>query len=166
MSKNCRECNLHFKNDNYVKSKFLNPFMRQTLIKNLQKNLHPTYQKRIKIMLLADIGKSQTEICKIVGCSRGMAHYWIGVVQKGMAYTWDLPIGRPKTISNEYIEHLKELASKSPREYGYAFSFWTAQWLSKHLAEEFDVQISGRHINRLLKQMGISIKEKESREQD
>jgi transposase len=71
-------------------------------------------------------------------------------------------LGRPKIVNHQYIERLKELVSSSPREYGYAFSDWTAQWLSKHLAKELGIQISDRHINRLLKQMGLSTKRKSS----
>ncbi|MEW6498921.1 MAG: winged helix-turn-helix domain-containing protein, partial [Cyanobacteriota bacterium] len=46
--------------------------------------------------------------------------------------------------------------SGSPRDYGYAFRRWTANWLSKHLAKELGISISDRHVKRLLKQMGLS----------
>ncbi|MBD6614463.1 helix-turn-helix domain containing protein [Komarekiella sp. 'clone 1'] len=142
-------------------SKFLTPFQRKALLKNLQANLQPEYRRRIEIMLLADMGKSQTQICEIIGCSQEMARYWIGIAEAGLAHKWnERPIGRPKTVNNEYIERLKELVSHSPREYGYAFGYWTAQWLSKHLANEFGIEISDRHVNRLLKQMGLSTKRK------
>jgi transposase len=114
-------------------------------------------------MLLADMGKSQTHICEMIGCSQEMARYWIGIAEAGMAHKWNQrPLGRPKIVNNEYIDRLKELVNYSPREYGYAFSDWTAQWLSKHLAKELGIQISDRHINRLLKQMGLSTKRKSS----
>ncbi|MBD2663675.1 hypothetical protein B6N60_01449 [Richelia sinica FACHB-800] len=144
-------------------SKFLTPFQRKALLKNLQNNLQPEYRRRIEIMLLADMGKSQSHICETIGCSQEMARYWIGIAEAGMAHKWnERPIGRPKIVNNQYIERLKELVSKSPREYGYAFSSWTAQWLSKHLANELGIEISDRHINRLLKQMGLSTKKKSS----
>jgi transposase len=143
------------------KSKFLTAFQRKTLLKNLQANLQPEYQRRIEIILLADMGKSQTHICEMVGCSQEMARYWIGIAEAGMAHKWNQrPIGRPKTVNQQYIERLRELVSHSPREYGYAFSYWTAQWLSKHLAMELGIEITDRHINRLLKQMGLSTKKK------
>lgn len=161
MSENLRECEINFSNYRQAESKFLNPFQRKKLLKKLHGNLPTMYRRRIEIMLLADIGKSQAEICRILGCSRKMARDWITVVQTEMTHKLpNSPIGRPKTVSSEYIEHLKELVSHSPRDYGYAFSSWTASWLSKHLAAEFGIQISGRHINRLLKQMGISTKQK------
>jgi hypothetical protein len=68
----------------------------------------------------------------------------------------DPPVGRPKIISEQYLDRLKELVSRSPRDYGYPFQRWTAQWLKRHLAQETGVEISDRHINRLLKQMGLS----------
>ncbi len=52
------------------------------------------------------------------------------------------------------------MVTNSPKEYGYVFRRWTANWLGKHLAKEFSITLSDRHINRLLKQMGLSTKGK------
>ena len=52
-------------------------------------------------------------------------------------------MGRPKTVNEQYCDRLKELVSHSPREYGYPFQRWTAQWLGKHLAKELGV---GQHL--------------------
>lgn len=148
-------------NYDFEQSKYLTVFQRKALLKNLQANLQPEYRRRIEIMLLADIGKTQTQICKILGCCQEMARYWSALAQAGLAHRWqERPIGRPKTINEEYIQRLKELVTHSPREYGYAFTSWTAKWLSKHLAQEFEIEISDRHINRLLKKMGLSTKQK------
>ncbi|BAY08136.1 helix-turn-helix domain-containing protein [Calothrix sp. NIES-2098] len=154
--------------DNYEKaeSKFLTPFQRKVLIKNLQIDLQPEYRRRIEIMLLADRGKSQIQICQILGCSPHMARYWIGMAKSGLAHKWhEQPIGRPRSVNEEYLERLKELVKHSPRDHGYPFHCWTANWLSKHLAQEFGVEISDRHINRLLKQMGLSTKQKQNKHQ-
>ncbi|WP_414566627.1 MULTISPECIES: helix-turn-helix domain-containing protein [unclassified Anabaena] len=152
-----------FENYDMQESKFLTPFQKKALLKSLQANLQPEYRRRIEIMLLADVGKSQSQICEILGCSQEMARYWIGLAEAGLAHKWnERPIGRPKIVNDQYLARLKELVSHSPRDYGYAFTYWTAQWLSKHLANEFNIQISDRHINRLLKQMGLSTKRKSS----
>ncbi|WP_026082353.1 helix-turn-helix domain-containing protein [Mastigocladopsis repens] len=152
-----------FESDDPASGKFLTPFQRKVLLKNLQTNFQPEYRRRLEIMLLADMGKSQTEICQILGCSQEMARYWIALAQAGLAHKWkEHPIGRPKTVNAEYIQRLQELVNHSPHEYGYSFKCWTAQWLSKHLAKEFGIEISDRHINRLLKQMGLSTKQKRS----
>ena len=146
---------------NIQEGKFLTHFQRKALLKSLQSDLQPEYRRRIEIMLLADVGKSQSQICEIIGCSQEMARYWIGLAEAGLGHKWnERPIGRPKIVNAQYLERLKELVTHSPRDYGYAFTYWTAQWLSKHLANEFNIQISDRHINRLLKQMGLSTKRK------
>ncbi|WP_193194909.1 helix-turn-helix domain-containing protein [Nostoc sp. MG11] len=151
----------YFEKYDINKSKFLTPFQRKFLLKNLQANLQPEYRRRIEIMLLADQGKSPTQICEILGCSYHMARYWMGVAKAGLAHQWqEQPIGRPKSINEQYLERLKELVNHSPREYGYPFHCWTAQWLSKHLASEIGIQITERHISRLLKQMGLSTKQR------
>ena len=136
---------------------FLTPFQRQLLQKKIQEDCSESYRQRIEIMLLADQGRTQTEICQILGCSAATARHWIHIASSGMAHQWqDCPIGRPKTVNEEYLERLKELLSSSPRDHGYSFRRWTVNWLQKHLAREFGVEVSDLHINRLLKHMGLS----------
>ena len=138
-------------------SQLLTNFQRKLLLESIQGELRPEYRRRIEIILLADMGYSQAEICAEVGCSQEMARYWIAMAQAGQAHNWnERPIGRPKMVNEQYLERLKELASHSPREYGYSFRSWTAEWLSKHLAKEFGIEISDRHISRLLQKLGLS----------
>lgn len=140
---------------------YLTHFQRKLLLKSLESNLRPEYRRRIEIMLLADQGESQTQICKALGCSQETARYWMVVAQTGKAHNWnEYVIGRPKTVNQRYLDHLRELVSNSPRECGYPFQRWTAQWLSKHLAKELEISVSPQHINRLLKQMGLSTRTK------
>jgi transposase len=118
-------------------------------------------------MLRADDGKSQAEICRTLKCCPATARYWINIARSGMAHQWqECSIGRPKKVNDEYLERLKELVSGSPRNYGYSFQRWTAKYLSKHLAEEFGVELTEQHINRLLKQMGLSTRQKASNSKD
>lgn len=140
---------------------YLTPFQQKLLLKSLQIDLRPEYRRRIEIMLLADTGQSQAQICQALGCSHETARYWIAMAQAGQAHNWNgYPMGRPKAVNDEYLQRLKELVSHSPREYGYAFQRWTAQWLSKQLAKELGIEVSDRHINRLLKEMGLSTRPK------
>jgi putative transposase len=138
-------------------SLYLTSFQRQLLLKSLEEDLRPEYRRRIEIMLLADAGQSQAQICKALGCSQEAARYWMAIASSGNAHHWsDRPMGRPKAVNKQYLARLKELVSNSPREYGYSFERWTAQWLSKHLAKELEIKVSSCHINRLLKEMGLS----------
>jgi|GEM_PF-439080 len=137
--------------------KFLTPFQRKLLLETLHKSLPESYRQRIEIMLLADDGKTQTEICQSLGCCAATARHWMHIARMGMAHQWqDCPIGRPKAVNEKYLERLKELVSSSPRDYGYSFRRWTANWLQKHLAKELGIEVSDRHLKRLLKQMGLS----------
>ncbi len=142
---------------------YLTNFQRKLLQKSLNQDLPESYSQRIQIMLLADEGKSQAQICRILGCCPATARHWIHIARSGMAHQWqDCPIGRPKAVNEQYLQRLQELVSHSPRDYGYSFRRWTGNWLSKHLAKELGIQVSGHHINRLLKQMGLSVRSKSS----
>ncbi len=146
--------------DSKVSGKYLTPFQKKLLSRALTTDLRHEYRRRIEIMLLADLGYSQSEICTELKCSHETARYWIKVAQTGQAHHWnDRPMGRPKQVSQEYQSRLQELINHSPRDYGYSFHSWTAQWLSRHLSKEFGVEYSTRHIYRLLKKIGVSSKQ-------
>jgi transposase len=72
-------------------------------------------------------------------------------------FTIDRPtIGRPKTVDEAYVQRLEALVRQSPKGLGYAFDRWTAYWLREHLLGELGIAVTERHINRLLRQMGLS----------
>lgn len=151
------------------KKKLLTPFQHKLLEKSLQQqDLPQSYRQRIHIMLLADEGKSQAEICQTLGCCPATVRHWIHIARAGMAHQWqDCPIGRPKKVNDQYLERLKELVSSgSPRDCGYCVERWTAKQLSDQLVKDFGVKITDQHINRLLKQMGLSTRQKASNSKD
>ena len=148
-------------------TRLLSPFQQKLLQEKLKTNIRPEYRRRIEIMLMADRGCSQTQICSALNCSHETARYWTYIAVSGDAHKWkDLPIGRPKTVNEEYLNRLRDLVTKCPREYGYAFERWTAGWLSKHLAKELGIEVSERHVNRLLKKMGLSTRKSRSEIED
>ncbi|MDY7014806.1 MAG: helix-turn-helix domain-containing protein [Cyanobacteriota bacterium] len=145
--------------------KYLTPFQRKHLHKSLQDpNLSEKYRQRLQIVLLADESKTQTQICQILNCAPATVRHWLWVARTGQAHLWQAtPIGRPKRVTEEYKTRLRELAICSPKEievphqsYKYHHARWTAKRLSRHLAQELGIELSDRHINRLLKEMGLS----------
>jgi transposase len=133
---------------------YLTKFQRQLLQKQLAIETTSEYQQRIEIMLLADEGLTQSQICRVLACSPLTARHWIFMAKSGQAHNWQAqPIGRPKTVTDEYLDRLKELLKLCPEELGYPFPRWTGQWLSKHLCQEFNIEVSARHINRLSKHL-------------
>jgi transposase len=141
----------------------LTPFQRRLLLKKLQADLPVEYRQRIQIMLLTDEGQSQAQISQALKCSRETVRHWALVAKVGKAHEWqDTPLGRPKTVNEEYLNRLRELVMQSPRQHGYSFHHWTAYWLSQQLEKELNIKVSDRHINRLLKTMGLSLRQQKA----
>jgi transposase len=144
-------------NETQFVGKHLTPFQRKLLQKKLQEELSDHYRQRLLIMILADDGRTQTQICKTLNCCPTTARHWILMAKIGMAHQWEEhPIGRPHTANHQYRERLKVLVSQNPQDYGYAFQRWTGYWLSRHLAKELNIDLNERQVNRILKQMGLS----------
>lgn len=153
--------------EKYLKKsgKYLTIFQRKILQKSLRAGSIPTkYRQRIQIMLMADEGKTQAQISQILSCSVITVKYWTMFARAGSAHQWQShPLGRPKSVNEEYLERLKELVYQSPQSvkipgetYTYPYQRWTAKKLGEHLAKELGISISDRHVRRLLKEMGLS----------
>jgi transposase len=144
-------------------TQYLVALLAKFLPNELPDQLRPEYRRRLEIILRTNLGQSQAEICAALGCSQETARYWMTIAQTEEAKQRSThPLGRPKRVNEHYLNRLKELVIHSPKEYGYPFERWTARWLSKHLTKEFDIQVSDRHINRLLQQMGLSTRNGQS----
>ena len=154
--------------ENKTVGKYLTAFQRELLQKSLREDLSNKQRQRIHIMLLADEGQTQAQICQKLGCCQATARHWIMMARIKQAHHWKSnPIGRPLTVNDEYLQRLKELVTKKPqevnvpnREYKYPFQRWTAQKLSQHLHLELGIKVTPQHLNRLLKEMGLSTRQK------
>ena len=155
-------------NERKVVGKYLTPFQRKLLEKSQQRELTDKQHQRIKIMLLADEGLTQAQICSQLGCGQATARHWISQAKNNQAHNWNSTrVGRPTSVSDEYLERLRFLVNKSPQEvnvpnrnYQYPFKRWTAKKLCQHLEGELGIKVTPQHLNRLLKQMGLSTKSK------
>jgi transposase len=144
-------------------SSYLTSFQRQMLVDNLQKDLPDSYRQRLEIILLTDRGKSQAEICRTLGCCTATASRWIQLTKAGLAHQYlDCPVGRPKVVTDEYIEFLQQLLQNSPKDYGYPFKNWTVNWLRKHIAKEMGVDVSDSHLKRVMGELGLSTRRSKS----
>lgn len=140
---------------------YLSSFQRQLLQADLNQDLPDPHRQRLEIMLLTDNGKTQAEICRILGCSAATASRWIQLTKAGLAHQYlDCPVGRPKVVTAEYIECLRKLLQHSPRDYGYPFKTWTIDWLGKHIAKEKGISVSQSHLKRVMRELGLSTRTK------
>jgi transposase len=136
---------------------YLTAFQRQLLRENINQDVPDAYRQRSAIMLLTDAGKTQAEICRSLGCSPATASRWMQLTKAGLAHQYlEYPLGRPKLITDEYIEFLRELLAHSPRDYGYPFKIWTVSWLGKHIAKEKGIEVSQSHLKRVMRDLGLS----------
>jgi transposase len=140
---------------------YLTSFQRQTIREHIAKQVPEGYRQRLEIVLLTDTGKTQAEICRILGCSAATANRWMQLTKAGLAHQClDYPVGRPKLITDEYIEYLRELLQHSPQDYGYPFKIWTVVWLGKHIAKEKGISVSHSHLKRVMRELGLSTRSK------
>lgn len=109
-------------------------------------------------MLLCGQGKSQKQICELLNCAPVTARTWIHVVKSEQAHRWRdfCQDGRPKTIEDHHRDRLIELFQQSPKQVGFPFERWTSTALKKQLFKEFEIEVSARHINRVLNEAGFS----------
>jgi transposase len=138
----------------------LNDFQRKRLQKALENpQLSDRNRVRIEIMLRFSDGTSQKEICRNLQCSPATARTWIQVVQSGQAHRWEefCQDGRPKILEEHHCNRLFALVKyHSPKDFKFAFREWTAKALQTQLLREFNIKVSTRHINRVLKEAGLS----------
>ena len=140
---------------------YLTSFQRQMLQEHIAKEVPAAYRQRLEIVLLTDKGKTQAQICRILGCSAATANRWMQLTKAGLAHQYlDYPVGRPKLITDEYIEFLRELLQHSPQNYGYPFKTWTVGWLGKHIAKEKGIEVSHSHLKRVMRELGLSTRTK------
>jgi transposase len=140
---------------------YLTPFQRQMLAEKIAKEPPNAYRQRLEIILLTDGGNTQAAICRRLGCSPGTASRWIQLTKAGLAHQYlDCPVGRPKVVTEEYVECLRELLEHSPRDYGYPFKTWTIDWLGKHIAKEKGITVSHSHLKRVMRELGLSTRTK------
>ena len=102
---------------NPIRGKYLPHSQRKLLEENLKrKDLSNKKRQRLTIILLADEGKTQAEICQATGCSQATARYWISRARNGSAEHWNSNFGRPAKITPDFKKDLKQLISQNPKE--------------------------------------------------
>jgi transposase len=143
--------------DRHSQGMYLTSFQYQMLRDSLDRDLPAAQRQRLEIVMLTDAGKTQAEICRSLGCSAATASRWMQLTRAGLAHQYlDYPVGRPKVVTEEYIELLRELLDRSPKDYGYPFKTWTVSWLGKHIAKERGITVSHSHLKRVMRESGLS----------
>jgi transposase len=145
-------------------------FQKKFLEKESKKqDLSERDKKRIAIMIQCTEGKTQKEICEVVKCAPATARHWMQVAKEGKAHRWRefRQDGRPLKIDVHHLNRLIDLLNQRPKDVGFRLlEEWTTKALQKQLLREFGTKVSERHINRVLKKAGYSIRSKSKAESD
>jgi len=80
-------------------------------------------------------------------------HRWLERRHFGLA---DAPrAGRPPEADAVYVRDLVRVVLRDPRDFGYAFTRWTAPRLAEYMGEQTDVWLTPEWISELLRMHGI-----------
>jgi transposase len=130
---------------------------RRALTKQIQQTKDVKILKRAQAFLWLSKGLSVNEISKRVGVSRQTVYDWVSSYQNRCKESFrsrlqDRPKpGRPARKSETVFRELDVVLGKSPRDYGYCHSEWTASLLSKVLERDHTLHVSTKTIRRCLK---------------
>lgn len=64
--------------------------------------------------------------------------------------------GRPPKLAEEELESFREAVKKPPTESGYDEPAWSTNLAQTFLEEEFDQEYTSRHVQRMLKDAGLT----------
>ena len=120
-----------------------------------KKNYH-----RLLAVLHKSNGRTFADIAKEHGVSIRTVQRWISAyLQMG---TKGLEIRKPGStksrITDEDREIMLSVLFNDPNIFGYIRNTWSLRSLAKCLTEELDIPISFKHLQRILKDMGIRCK--------
>lgn len=128
-----------------------------SLMKNTPDKKH---YRRLLAVLQKSNGRTFEDIAKEHGVSIRTVQRWIpAYIQMG---TKGLEIRKPggtkSRITDEDREIMLSALFNDPKIFGYIRNTWSLRSLAKCLTEELDIPISFRHLQRILKDMGIRCK--------
>jgi len=140
-------------------SNFLSKDQKKALQKAIKEDECPHFREHVLIMLLANDGKTQSQIADFIGCSLRTVNHWYthGDPDNLESFRDQRGQGNHQKATPEYIDLLIRIVEQEPVELGYEFGRWTAQRLAEHLAQETNIVLSNRQVTRLLKKSSMAI---------
>jgi transposase len=119
------------------------------------------YYRRLLTVLQKSNGRTFADIAKEHGVSIRSVQRWISAYIQMGAKGLEIKkkTGSTKSrITDEDREIMLSVLFNDPHIFGYIRNTWSLRSLAKCLTEELDIPISFRHLQRILKDMGIRCK--------
>lgn len=110
------------------------------------------------IFLMIEL-KNCTIVAELLKRSRKTIQLWVNAFNEGgiERIVPGKPPGRPSRLSQEQMEELKRDILTHPRKLGYVFSNWEGKSVSYHVKKKFNVNLSVRQAQRVLRKLGLTL---------
>jgi len=115
--------------------------------------------ERLMVAILYKRGPSVPMIAEWYDMRPGTVYNWFDRLEERPiqdALTDDHRSGRPPKLDDVAFETFESAVNQPPTESGYEQPAWSTDLAQQFLREEFDVEYSQRHVQRLLKRAGLS----------
>lgn len=130
---------------------------KRSLVRLQARSKRSRLVKRVTALLLLEAGKPTVEVLGTLDISRrtlvSWKHRWIQRRYFGLED--GKHTGRRPRATPSYIKEMVKAVERDPREYGYAFTRWTAPRLAEYLFETTDIRITPQWITELLRSHGF-----------
>jgi transposase len=103
-------------------------------------------------------GKSQAEVARQLGVTRGSVHYWWKEYKKKGASTLKprYSPGRPNRLDADQKKQIRKMILEGPAAHGWKTDLWTTKRIAGLIRERFGVSYHHNHVGKLLHQIGLS----------
>lgn len=130
------------------------PKLRDLLRREINDSSHARYLNRLHCLLLIACGHNCYEVAHYFGESPRTLELWIHRYEEaGIDGLKDRPRGGPgsRKLTTPQLSALEVDLREHPGELGYAQSAWSGKLLVTHLERKYNVRLSVRHAQRLLR---------------
>ena len=129
--------------------------LRQRVKQEISCSQHIRFVQRLQCVLLVGEGCNCYDIAKWFGVNPRTIARWVhSYAQHGVTGLKDDPkTGRPAKLTIEHLNALQHDISRPPRELGHSQQEWDGKLLSIHLERNYDINLSLRQSQRLLRRL-------------
>lgn len=129
---------------------------RRHLVRITRKSRYAVEVQRARIMLLLHDDVPATEVARMVGCVRATIYRTVYRYEElGEESIHDQRRCKaPSKVTPKVEEQLLEYLEHVPQDYGWERCNWTLELLALQLAHDTGVEVSGRHVLRVLRRCG------------
>lgn len=144
----------------YVSKLNLTTAQKNGILRMMKNTSDKKHYRRLLAVIQKSNGRTFEDIAQEHGVSIRTVQRWISAYlqtgTKGLEI--EKPGGTKSRITDENREIILSVLFNDPNIFGYIRNTWSLRSLAKCLTQELDIPISFRHLQRILKDMGIRCK--------